>query len=86
MIGISSQLLLAKNLNILHIFGEYPTKLENIKFSNRRWEYLEIRTQSPPALFVHLQDTAAQTSPHESEAGNVKDVFAIVCLSNFLGR
>jgi hypothetical protein len=31
MIGISSQPLLAKHLSILHSFGEYPAKLENIK-------------------------------------------------------
>jgi hypothetical protein len=57
MIGISSQPLLATNLNILHTFGEYPAKLENIKVFYCHWEYLEIRTQSPPALFVQLQDT-----------------------------
>jgi hypothetical protein len=31
MTGISSQLLLAKNLNIFNTFGEYPAKFENVK-------------------------------------------------------
>jgi hypothetical protein len=42
MIGISSQLLLVKNLNILHTFGEYPAKLENIKDFQSSLEYLGI--------------------------------------------
>jgi hypothetical protein len=42
MTGISSQLLLLRNLIILHTFREYPAKLEKIKDFQRRWEYLAI--------------------------------------------
>jgi hypothetical protein len=86
MIGISSQPLLVKNLKILHTFGEYPAKLENIKDFQSSLGIFGDSAQSPPARFVHLQDTAAQTSPHESEEGNLNDVFDIFCLSSFMRR
>jgi hypothetical protein len=86
MIGISSQPRLAENLNILHTFGESPVKLENIKdFQSSLGVFGDTYTSSP-ALFIHLQDTTAQTSPHESEAGNLNDVFAIFYLSSFMRR
>jgi hypothetical protein len=86
MTGISSQLLLAKNLNILHTFGEYPAKLENIKdFQSSLW-YLEIRTITISAFYPFTRHSAAQTFPDESEAGNLDDVFAMFCLSSFIRK
>jgi hypothetical protein len=83
---ISSQPLLAKNLNIFHTFGEYPAKLENIKDFQLTLGVFGDKYKSPPAHFVHLQDTAVQKTPHESEASNLNDLIVMFCLSSFMRR
>jgi hypothetical protein len=87
MIGISSEPLLAKNLNILHTFGEYPAKLENIKdFQSSLGVFADTYTVTTSAFCPFTRHSAAQTSPHDSEAGNLNDVFAVLCLSSFMRR
>jgi hypothetical protein len=77
MIGISSQHLLAKNLKIWPAFGEYPGKIENIKdFQSSLGVFGDTYTVTTSTFCPFTGDSAAQTSPHESEAGNLNDVFA----------
>jgi hypothetical protein len=86
MIGISSEPLLAKNLNILHNFGEYPAKLENIKdFQSSLVVFGDTYTVTTRTFYPFTRHSAAQTSPHEYEAGNLNNVFAMFCLSSFIG-
>jgi hypothetical protein len=85
MICISSQPLLK---NILHTFGECPAKLENIKDFQSSSDvfgdtYDTVTASTFRPFTIH---SAAQTRPHESEAGNLNDVFAMVCLSSFMRK
>jgi hypothetical protein len=86
MTGISSQPLLAKNLNILHTFGEYTAKLENIKDFQSSLGVFGDTYSHHQHCFLFTRHSAAQTSPHESEAGNLNEVFATFCLSSFMRR
>jgi hypothetical protein len=87
MIHISSQLLLAKNFNILHTFVKYPAKLENIKdFQSSLGIFGDTYTVTTRTFCPFTGHSAAQTSPHESEAGNLNDVFAMFCLSSCMRR
>jgi hypothetical protein len=69
MIGISSEPLLAKNLNILHTFGEYSTKLENIEvYQSSLGEQLSIRSTVFGSLQIFLpmhRFPARSTDVHE---------------------
>jgi hypothetical protein len=87
MIGISSQPLLANNVNILHTFGEHTVKLENIE--DFQWSlgvFGDTYTVTTSGFFPFTGRSAAQTSPHESEAGNLNDVFVMFCLPSFMRR
>jgi hypothetical protein len=87
MIGISSQHLLVKKLNIMHTFGEYPAKLENIKdFQSSLGVFEDTYTVTTSTFYPFTGHSAAQTSPHESEAANLNIVFAMFCSSSFLRR
>jgi hypothetical protein len=84
MIGISSEVLHVNNFNILHTFGGYPAKLENIKdFQSWLGVFGDMYTVTTSVFCPFTGQSAAQTSPHESEAGNLNDVFAMFCLSSF---
>jgi hypothetical protein len=73
MIGIASQPLLAKNLNILHTFGECPAKIQNIKDFQLSLGVLgDTYTVTTSTYYPFTRHSAAQTSPHESEAGNLR--------------
>jgi hypothetical protein len=87
MIGVSSQPLLAKNLNILHAFGEYPVKFENMKdFQSFLGIFGNTYRVSTSTFHPFTRYSAAQMSPHDSEAANLNDVFATFCLSSFMRR
>jgi hypothetical protein len=89
MTGISSQPLLAKNLNILHSYGEYPAKLENTRikdFQSSLGVFGDTYTVTTRTFCPFTGHSAPQTSPHESEAGNLNDVFAMFCLSSLMRR
>jgi hypothetical protein len=87
MIGISSQPLLVKNLNILHSFGEYPAKLEYIKdFQSSLGVFGDTCTITTRTFCPIPTHSSAQTAPHEYEAGNLNDVFAMFYLFNFMRR
>jgi hypothetical protein len=84
---ISSQPLLAKNLNILHNFGEYPAKFENIKdLKSLLGVFGDTYTVTSSTFCPFTRRSAAQASPHNSEAANLNDVFAIFCLSSIMRR
>jgi hypothetical protein len=86
MIGISSQPFLDKNLNILHTFGEYPAKLENIKdFKSSLEVFGETYSHHEHFLSICKKLCCTDVST-ESEAGNLNDVFAMFCLSSFMRR
>jgi hypothetical protein len=81
MIAISSQPLLAKKLNILHTFGKCRAKFENIKdFQSSLGVFGDTYTTSTFRPFT--RHSAAQISPHDFEAANLNDVFAMFCLSS----
>jgi hypothetical protein len=83
MIGISSQPLPAKNLNILHTFGEYPAKFENIKdFQSSLGVFGDMYTVTTSTFHPFTRHCAAQMFPHNSEAANL-NIFAMFCLSSF---
>jgi hypothetical protein len=83
----TSQLILAKNLNILHTFEEYPSKFENIKdFQSLLGVFVDTYIVTTSTFRPFIGHSAAQTSPHESKAGNLNDVFAMFCLSSFMRR
>jgi hypothetical protein len=87
MISVSSQPLLAKNLNILHTFREYAATLENIKDFQSSLEVFGDRdTVTTSAFCPFMRHSAAQKSPHESEADNLNNIFAKFCLSIFIRR
>jgi hypothetical protein len=76
-----------QNLIILHTFVEYPTKLENIRdFQSPLGVLGDMYTVTTSTFCPFTRHSAAQTSPHESEAGNLNDVFAMFCLSSFMRR
>jgi hypothetical protein len=78
MTGISSQPLLAKNLNILHTFGEYTAKLENIKdFQSSLGVSGDTYTVTTSIFCPFTRQSAAQNPPHDSQAANLNDVFAM---------
>jgi hypothetical protein len=62
---------------ILHSFGEYPAKLENIKdVQSSLGVFGDTYTVTTSPFCPFTRHSAAQKSPHESEAGNVKEDFA----------
>jgi hypothetical protein len=78
MIGISSQTPLARNLYILHTFREYPSKFENIKeFQSSLGVFGDTYTVTTSIFFPFTRHSAAQISPHDSEAANLNDVFVM---------
>jgi hypothetical protein len=69
MIGISSQPLFAKKLNILHSSGEHRAKLENNKdFESSLGVFGDTYTVTTNTFCPFTGYSAAKTSPHESEA------------------
>jgi hypothetical protein len=75
MIGISIQTIVNKNLNILHTFGEHPANLENIKdFQSSLGVFGDTYTVSSSIVCPLTRYSAAQTSPHGSEAANLNEV------------
>jgi hypothetical protein len=67
MIGISSQPILTKELNILHLFGEYPAKLQSIKdFQSSLGIFGDMYTVTTNTFCPFTRHSAAHTSPHES--------------------
>jgi hypothetical protein len=72
-----------QNLNILHTFGEYPAKLQNIKDFQSSLGVVGVTTSTVCPFTRH---SAAHTSPHDYEAGNLNDVFAMFCLSSFMRK
>jgi hypothetical protein len=78
--------ILGKNLNILHTFGEYAAKLQNIKdFQSSLGVFGDTYTVTTSTFCPFTGHFAAQTSPHESEAGNL-NVFAMFYLASFMRR
>jgi hypothetical protein len=78
MIGISSHLLPAKNLNVLHTFGEYPSEFENMNdFQSWLGVFGDTHTVTSSTFRSFTRHYAAQMSPHDFEAANLNDTFAM---------
>jgi hypothetical protein len=78
---------LCQNLLILHTLGEYPPKLENIKdFQSSLGVAGDTYTVTTSTFCPFTGHSAAQTSPHGSEAANLIEVFAMFCLFSFMSR
>jgi hypothetical protein len=71
----------------MHTFGEYSAKLENIKdVQLSLGVFGDTCTATISTFYPFTEHSAAQTSPHESEADNLNDVFAMFCLPSFMRR
>jgi hypothetical protein len=73
-----------KPKHFAHFFGEYPSKLGNIKdFQSSLGVFGDMYTVATSTFTGH---SAAQTFPHESEAGYLNNIFAMFSLSSFMRK
>jgi hypothetical protein len=64
---------LSPNLNISHTFGEYPPKLENIKYFPLSLGVFEDTYKDTTSTFwPFTRQSAPQTSSHHYEAANLR--------------